>query len=122
MTCEEVRDRLPDHALGTLDEVEDARLRRHLRGCAQCRRDLAAIGEGLRTFATAAHDRTPPPELRDRVLATIAEEWRQEPVRVPEAGRHLAGRVVAAAACVALVAALAWGFTADRRAHDAVAD
>jgi predicted anti-sigma-YlaC factor YlaD len=121
VTCEEVRDRLPDHALGTLDEVEDLRIRRHLRGCAQCRRELAAIGEGLTMFAAAAHDRTPPPELRERVLTTLAEEWRQDPVRIPET-RRVGGRMVAVAASVALVAALAWGFTAERRASNAAAD
>jgi predicted anti-sigma-YlaC factor YlaD len=120
--CEEVRDRLPDHALGTLDETEDLRLRRHLRGCAQCRRELAAIGEGLTMFAAAAHDRRPPPELRERVLTTLTDEWRSEPVRVPEARRRAGGRIVAAAACVALLAALAWGFTAERRARDNAAD
>jgi predicted anti-sigma-YlaC factor YlaD len=122
MTCEEVRDRLPDHALGTLDDVEDLRLRRHLRGCAQCRRELAAMGEGLSMFAAAAHDQTPPPELRDRVLATLAEEWRHDPVRVPDAGGRRASWIVAAAASVALVAALGWGFAADHRARNAVAD
>lgn len=110
MTCDEVRDRLAEHALGTLDPPDDARIRRHLRGCAQCRRELAAIGEGLATFAAAAHDRTPPPELRDRVLGVLAEEWRRDPVVVPERapGRSRAW-LVAAAACIALVGSVSWG-------------
>jgi anti-sigma factor RsiW len=113
VTCDEVRERLAEHALGTLDEAEDSRIRRHLRGCAQCRREFAEMGEGLAMFAAAAHDRTPPPELRDRVLGVLAEEWRRDPVVIPERqpGRTRAW-LVAAAACLALVAAVSWGVTA----------
>jgi predicted anti-sigma-YlaC factor YlaD len=113
VTCDEVRDRLSEHALGTLDASDDARIRRHLRGCAQCRRELAAIGEGLAMFAAAAHDRTPPSELRDRVLGVLAEEWRRDPVVVPERvpGRTRAW-LVAAAACIALVGTVSWGTAA----------
>lgn len=113
MTCEEVRDRLSEHALGTLETADDARVRRHLRGCTQCRREFAAIGGGLAMFAAAAHDRPPPPELRDRVLGVLAEEWRRDP---PEGADPVPGRarvwLAAAAACVALVAAVSWGVVA----------
>jgi hypothetical protein len=113
VTCDEVRDRLSEHALGTLDAVEDARIRRHLRGCAQCRRELVAIGEGLAMFAAAAHDRTPPPELRDRVLGVLAEEWRRDPVTVPErVPNRRRPWLVAAAACIALVGTVSWGIAA----------
>jgi hypothetical protein len=113
VTCDEVRDRLSEHALGTLDASDDARVRRHLRGCAQCRREFAAIGEGLAMFAAAAHDRTPPPELRDRVLGVLAEEWRRDPVMMPERvpGRTRAW-LVTAAACLALAATASWGIAA----------
>jgi hypothetical protein len=64
-------------------------------------------------FAAAAHDRTPPPELRDRVLGVLAEEWRRDPVVVPERvpGRSRAW-LVAIAACVALVGTVSWGIAA----------
>ncbi len=116
MTCEEVRDRLSEHALGTLDAPEDERIRRHLRGCAQCRREFAAIGEGLAMFATAAHDRTPPPELRDRVTAVLTQEWRADQTTGPEAAERSPDRgrswLIAAAACMALVATIWWGVAA----------
>ena len=107
MTCDDVRDRLPEHVLGTLDEDQDGPLRRHLRGCAQCRRESEGIGRGLTMVAAAAHDRTPPAELRDRVLSVLAEEWRQDPVPSPPAHRPGAW-VAAAAACVAVVAMALW--------------
>ena len=122
MTCDEVRDRLSEHALGTLDETEDVRIRRHLRGCAQCRREFAAIGDGLTMFAAAAHDRTPPDDLRERTLAVLAEEWRQDPVVVPERRRGRWAWAAAAAACHAFVAALAWGLSAHRDAGAALED
>jgi hypothetical protein len=112
---------MPDHALGTLDEVDDVRIRRHLRGCAQCRRELAAIGEGLTSFAAAAHDRVPPEELRDRVLGVVADEWRQIPVRVPDASPRRAWIVATAAAVVAALA-IGWGVVAEGRARTASED
>ena len=60
-TCEEVRERLPEHVLGTLDEPHDLSVRRHLRGCAGCRREMAALGDGVAMFARAVHDSHPRP-------------------------------------------------------------
>jgi hypothetical protein len=122
VTCDEVRDRLSEHALGTLDETEDLRIRRHLRGCAQCRREFAVIGEGLTMFAAAAHDREPPPELHDRVLGVLADEWRQDRVEVPDRTGRAGAWLVAAAACLALIVVAAWGVGARGDALAAAAD
>ncbi len=113
MRCDEVRPQLPEHLLGTLDEVTDAGVRSHLRGCGGCRRELTAMAEGINTFARAAHEVEPPPELRDRVLGAVGEEW-------AEAGRATARRratprwIAAAAAAAAVVASLAWGASQAR--------
>ena len=65
------------------------RIRRHLRGCAQCRREFAVIGEGLTHVRRAPRTTASrPPELRDRVLAVLAEEWRQDRVVVPDRPRR----------------------------------
>jgi hypothetical protein len=122
VTCDEVRDRLSEHALGTLDETEDLRIRRHLRGCAQCRREFAVIGEGLTMFAAAAHDREPPPELHDRVLGVLADEWRQDAVEVPDRPRRAGAWIVAAAACIALIVVAVWGIGARGDARTAFDD
>ena len=115
MTCEDVRDRLPEHALGTLEGADELAVRRHLRSCASCRAELASLGDGLSMFASAAHDRTPPPELMERVLGVIEDEWRDTPSRAPASGRRWQGLAVAAAV-LALVASLAWGMRANQRA------
>ena len=122
MTCDEVRDRLSEHALGTLDETEDLRIRRHLRGCAQCRREFGVIGEGLTMFAAAAHDREPPPELHDRVLGVLADEWRQDRVEVPDRTGRRGAWIVAAAACLALIVVAAWGVGARGDSRAAIGD
>ncbi len=120
MTCDEVRELLPEHLLGTLDGPEDLEVRRHLRGCAGCRTEMAALSEGVEWFARAAHDRTPPPELHDRVLTTLAQEWRDTDAEHPDARRtRWVGR---AAAVVAIAAVLAWGLTQTHRANVASAD
>jgi hypothetical protein len=74
MDCDSVRQHLAEHLLGTLPEDVESGLRRHLRGCMGCRRELAVLDEGMRTFARAAHQVDPPEELRTRVLEALAEE------------------------------------------------
>jgi len=115
VTCDRVREQLAEHLLGTLDELTDASVRRHLRGCAGCRAEASALAEGVSTFARAAHDVEPPGELRDRVLAVLAEEWSEgEPVALVRRRGTWAAR---AATAVVLVAAVAWGVFATVRAE-----
>ena len=47
MTCDEVRELLPEHLLGTLEGPEDLEVRRHLRGCASCRDERMKLEEGV---------------------------------------------------------------------------
>lgn len=122
MTCEGVQERLSEHLLGSMPEVDDAAVRRHLRGCATCRREAAALGDGLTAFALAAHDVAPPDELRDRVLDAVRDDQRDTAPRDRAAGRRSLLPVVAAGLALALVASLAWGVGQARRADHARAD
>lgn len=107
MRCEEVRDHLAEHLLGTLEEPVDAAVRKHLRGCASCRAEMSALAEGVSTLAAAAHDVAPPDELHDRVLRVLEQEWAETPAPVPIWRRSVwLGR---AAAAVVLAIALGWG-------------
>jgi len=118
VTCDEVRELLPEHLLGTLGPDEDVEVRRHLRGCASCRADMASLGDGLTTFARASHDRRPPAELRDRVLTVLEEEWRDAPIVLPEARRQPARFLAVAAAVTLLVASVTYGVEQTRRANE----
>jgi hypothetical protein len=116
MSCDRVREQLPDFVLASLPEVEMAAMRRHLRGCSTCRQDAANLDEGLAMFASAAHAMTPPPELEERVMAVLGEEWAEAPApREPFARRVLRWPAMAAA-LVILAGALAWAGFAQSRA------
>ncbi|HEX2425573.1 MAG TPA: zf-HC2 domain-containing protein [Actinomycetota bacterium] len=110
MTCDEVRDQLAEHLLGTLDEVTDAGVRSHLRSCGGCRREMAAMAEGIVTFSRAAHEVEPPTELRDRVLGAVAEEW-AETAETTSRRRPVRTWIASAAAAAAVVASLGWGMS-----------
>lgn len=120
MTCDEVRELLPEHLLGALDGPEDLEVRRHLRGCSACRTEMTALSEGVEWFARAAHDRPPPEELRERVMTTLDQEWRDADAVRP-AGRR-ARWIGRAAAVVALAVTLGWGLSQTNRANVASAD
>jgi hypothetical protein len=120
---EEVRDQLAEYLLGDLDEVSEQAVARHLRGCGSCRQELVSLSEGVSTFARAAHELDPPPELRDRVLGALTEERKAvEPPRSAPAKRSRRMGVLAwAAAFVAVVVvsgSLATAVVATGRASD----
>lgn len=122
--CEEVREQLPDYALGTMPETEAAAVRRHLRGCGGCRADAERLDEGLAMFAGAAHAVDPPPDLKGRVLGVLEEEWAEPGPAVGHGRgggrrgwfRDRAWPLAFAAAAVALAGALAWGSIAQSSA------
>jgi hypothetical protein len=121
-THDDVRALLPDAALGSPSEPEDAAVRRHLRGCASCRHELEALREGLGVFISTL-ERPAPPELRGRVIDVLVDEWADaEPAartRPSAPGRWL----VAMAASLALaVAAGVFGLLQYGRARDATRD
>ncbi len=115
MRCDEVRDLLAEHLLGTLHEPADMQVRRHLRGCSGCRRDMAALAEGMSTFARAAHELDPPEELKERVLSALQGDWAEGSARSASVRRPI--RWMAWAAAVVLVAGSAtWGLWSNNRA------
>jgi hypothetical protein len=130
VTCDEALQLLPDSALGTLSETEEAAVRHHLRGCGACREDAMTLDRGVAMFASAAHAADPPPELRERVMSSLSEEWGEvdrqaQPAEPPRSHRRPSGRpslpvriLAAAAVVVALGGALAWGFAQHSHTSD----
>lgn len=124
MKCDELREQLPDYALGSLSEIETHAVRAHLRGCSGCRRDAVALDEGLAMFSNAAHDAAPPPALKERVMDVLSDEWSETPVPVrPSTTPRLRRWPALAAALVLVAGALSWGafaqVHASRSARDA---
>jgi hypothetical protein len=125
MTHEQVRELLPEHLLGSLPDTDDAAIRRHLRGCAECRDERARLEDGVAALSYAT-EQEPPESLRDDVLDVLAEEWREpdpreaptQPVAAPSPWRWLA----VAAAFVMVVVAAGWGFAQAHRADGLQAD
>src|SRR5713226_2998532 len=118
MSCDELREQLPDFVLGTLSDVEIAAARRHLRGCAGCRAEAAKLDEGLVMFASAAHATDPPPELKPRVMAVLADEWAEAPAPKSRRPGFLLRWSAIAAVLAILGGALAWGGLATAHERD----
>jgi anti-sigma-K factor RskA len=75
---DELDELLPLYALGVLEGRELEELEAHLAGgCERCARELAAVVQTAAELAFAAPLAAPPPDLRERVLASVSE--RDEP-------------------------------------------
>jgi Putative zinc-finger len=120
-TCDEIRPHLPDFVLGSTEGPDDLGIRRHLRGCGSCRRELEALEEGLGVFGSTL-ERPPPAELRERVLSVLEEEWTEGQPTGRRALTPRAWRVAVAAALTLAVFAGAFGLIQLGRAREETRD
>jgi anti-sigma factor RsiW len=91
------------YALDALDDVEEREYEEHLRGCEQCRAELAAFSEAATSLAYAVDGPAPSAGLRDRILETArAERANVVPLRPRRAVSYALGGLAAAAAVVAI--------------------
>jgi hypothetical protein len=118
VNCDEVRDQLAEHLLGTLDEPADVEVRRHLRGCSGCRKEMGALAEGVSTFARAAHELDPPEELKERVLSVLHGDWADgaDGAAPTPAARRPVPWLAWAAVVVLLAGSASWGLWSHNRA------
>ena len=112
MTCLEVRDLLPEHAVGVMDDADRARVERHLRWCAGCRKESADLGNAAATFAFALAPVPEPQGMGERVV----ERMRRA---TGEPGTRRRARTAGAAIVAAFVAvaSLGWGAVMAGRAE-----
>jgi anti-sigma-K factor RskA len=110
------------YALDALDEHERRQFEQHLAGCANCRAEVAELTAAASRLGAAAA-MTPPPGLRDSVLAEIRQTRQLPPQTAGTGGRQSPWRtrlLLAAASVLAVLAGtlgvLAW--QADERAAD----
>ena len=112
MTCVEVRELLPELAVGDLPDTEVAEVERHLRWCAGCRKEATELGSAAATVGFALPQAQVPTGLGDRIVGRI-----RHTAGAPGSARRM--RMAAAATIAALVAVsgLGWGAVMAGRAE-----
>jgi anti-sigma-K factor RskA len=82
---EHVFDLLPAYALGCLDKEDLVKVSRHLSGCAVCQKELATYYAAADQLAQVVPLRTPPPDLKQKILQRTAERQEASAPFVPAA-------------------------------------
>lgn len=120
MSCVEIREQLPEFAVGVLPEPERVAVERHLHWCAGCRKEASELGAALVTFAYALEPAPIPRGLGDRIVTRI-----RQAAGAPGTSRRTRVSAALAIAAMITVAALGWGSAmagrADRFADQAAA-
>jgi anti-sigma-K factor RskA len=96
------------YAVDALDEDERRAYEEHLAGCTRCREQLADLSQTAALLAHGAPPATPPPALRERILAEARGNHRAAVIPFPRRSRVVLG-VAAAAAAAAAAIAIAFG-------------
>jgi anti-sigma factor RsiW len=120
-TCEDVRPHLPDFVLGAAADPDELDVRRHLRGCGACRRELEALDDGLRVFGSTL-ERSAPSGLQDRVITVLSEEWAGEKTTRGRVTAPRAWRIAVAASISLAVLAATFGVIQLGRAREEARD
>ena len=70
------------YALDAVDDAERDRIRRHLARCPACAQEARGLREAATRMALAAAE-PPPPQLREKVMAAVAQTRQQAPAGEP---------------------------------------
>src|SRR5215831_18942105 len=70
------------YALDAVDDAERDRIRRHLARCPACAQEARSLREAATRMALAAAE-PPPPQLREKVMAAVAQTRQQAPAGEP---------------------------------------
>ncbi len=111
MNCLEVRELLPELAVGVLDPEERAEVERHLRWCAGCRKEAAELGQAAATLAFILEPASVPHGLGERIVERVRRA--AGPPGTARRARTAAASIVAA---MIAIASLGWGAVMAGRA------
>jgi len=101
--------------LGILDGFDAERFAGHLRSCRDCQAAVAELGPAARMLHSAAPADVPPPGMRARTLASVAQAAAAaQPGDGRSRWRGLNVRMLALAAAVVLAASVGAGLTLSR--------
>src|SRR5579863_3966475 len=84
---EQFADDLALYAVGALEGESRVALETHLKGCAECRRELERLRGDAALLAFSTSGPRPPARSRARLMAAIASEPRNVVAHVPEIRR-----------------------------------
>lgn len=112
MTCTEVRELLPEHAVGVLSAADREGVERHLRWCAGCRKEAAELAQAAALVGLALPPVPAPERLADRVLEAI-----HAAIGPRGSLRRLRIAAVGTVAALVAVAGLGWGAVMAGRAE-----
>jgi anti-sigma-K factor RskA len=105
------------YALDALDADERRSYEAHLAGCEHCQQELESFWTTTEALAVAASGPQPSTALRERILADVRAEPRQNVIPL-EPRRRRTAPVLGAVAAVAAVVALAVGLWASNLSSD----
>ena len=111
MTCLEVRELLPEHAIGVLGEPERERIQRHLQWCAGCRKEAGDLEQAASKLAFALAPAPVPEGLGESVVADI-----RRAAGAPGTRRRRARAAASLVAATVAFASLGWGAVMAGRA------
>jgi len=121
LDCADVRDLLPELALGSLDGATRAEVLAHVGRCPGCRAEARALADVVDGLTALAPEVEPPSGFADGVLDAIRAEQQPRPLPTVARRRWRTGHLVAAAVIAAAVGAGATVAVAWTR-HDASSD
>jgi anti-sigma-K factor RskA len=104
MTHDEMRELTGAYALGTLTDDERRTFEAHAASCVECAGEVRAFMAVARGLDRAVDRREPPPALRARVLAHVADLAATSPTPRAARARRVAPAWLAAAAALAAIA------------------
>jgi hypothetical protein len=111
VTCLEVRELLPEHAMGVLGETDRERIQRHLQRCAGCRKEAGDLGQAASTLAFALAPASLPEGLGERVVARV-----RRATGAPGTRRRARTAAASLLAATVAFASLGWGAVMAGRA------
>ncbi|GAC1584004.1 MAG: hypothetical protein NVS3B24_23000 [Candidatus Dormibacteria bacterium] len=110
-------------ALGAVDDVEAAMVRRHLPDCGDCQANLVRMTEVVAVLPLSLEEVLPPADLKERILERVGGGPRVTTVAPPQAAPEATGKIISlfrvptwapVAAAAVLVAAM-FGWTMSQR-------
>ena len=111
MTCLDVRELLPELAVGVLSVDQRTGVERHLQWCAGCRKEAADLGQAAATFGFALAPAPVPHGLGERVVARV-----RRAAGAPGTARRARTAAASIIAAMVAVASLGWGAVMAGRA------